>query len=337
MKPGQRGKSIYITDTRCGRRRLLPFEQKTWFWPTIMTMAFLLTAAAILQVTGWENSSSYLAAMITGSFALALCSAIRRSRLEHFKMMRAANRAQRVEREMERFIIKMLRGLRLPIKSIKDLSKEIGKLCKQVHDQIGDIPLPDETRNIIVQPHGGQIFQDAKSIWKSAIDLDTIPQGLLQLGRIRKTHPDIAWIDTHAIAIDILHSMQALIDETDAKIKIKQLPPCLADKDLLQQILRAIISNALQNTANDRDPVIRVWGFTEKDHVIYCIEDNGIGIADDQLEKIFEIFYRVDPAASNAGVGLAVVRRAVERQRGRLWVKSTPNQGSTFSFSLPTK
>lgn len=337
MKPGKRGKTIYLTDTRTGPKRLFPFEQKPWFWPAVATLAFSIFATLTLILTPAKNPTSIIAAIITGSLALALTLAIRKFRIEHFRLMRAVNRTTRVEREMERFIIKMLRGIRLPLKTIRNQSKEIGKLCKEIHDQIGGIDLPEQIKTIIAEPKGGQIFQDAKSIWKSALELDTLPQGLLKLGKIRKTNPQMAWLDTQTIVIETLHDLKHLIDKTQANIKIKPLPPCLADRSLVQQIFAAIIQNALENLSPHRQPTVRIWGFTEKAKVIYSIEDNGIGIEDKEIEKIFEIFYRINPASTGPGVGLALVRRAVENHNGRIWVNTSPDKGSTFSFSLPAR
>jgi len=69
------------------------------------------------------------------------------------------------------------------------------------------------------------------------------------------------------------------------------------------------------------------------------ISDTGIGIAEDQLGRIFERFYQVDGSATRkfggAGLGLTIVKRIVEAHGGRIWVKSQPGQGSTFFFTLP--
>ena len=67
---------------------------------------------------------------------------------------------------------------------------------------------------------------------------------------------------------------------------------------------------------------------------LYCVQDNGVGIAEEELDKIFELYYRIQPSSPRQGLGLALVRRIVEKHSGRLWVSSTPGKGSQFTFSL---
>ena len=108
----------------------------------------------------------------------------------------------------------------------------------------------------------------------------------------------------------------------------------MGDPDLVEQLWRELIVNALQNLSPHRRGKVRVWGWEEGGRHLYCVQDNGVGIAEEELDKIFELFYRVDPASKRQGLGLALVRRIVEKHSGRLWVSSTPGKGSQFTFSL---
>jgi signal transduction histidine kinase len=72
--------------------------------------------------------------------------------------------------------------------------------------------------------------------------------------------------------------------------------------------------------------------------VIYCVEDNGIGIPVEYQDVIFEIFHQLDPEASaGEGLGLTIVRRILDRHGGRIWLESEPEKGSKFSVSLPAE
>ena len=70
---------------------------------------------------------------------------------------------------------------------------------------------------------------------------------------------------------------------------------------------------------------------------IYCVRDNGIGVASEHLEQIFEIFYRLEPGgpAVGEGLGLTIIRRILDRHNGRIWAESQFGNGSSFFVSLP--
>ena len=98
-----------------------------------------------------------------------------------------------------------------------------------------------------------------------------------------------------------------------------------------------LLDNALKYLDPHRVGGIRVSGRCEDGMSLYCVEDNGIGIAAEQQERVFEIFHRVDPddAAGGEGIGLSIVRKLVERQKGRIWLESEPGRGSRFFVALP--
>jgi signal transduction histidine kinase len=82
-------------------------------------------------------------------------------------------------------------------------------------------------------------------------------------------------------------------------------------------------------------PAIRIWAEVSGHRVRISFRDNGLGIDPAAHEKIFGIFYQVDPRRGGTGIGLSVVRKAAERMSGRVGVESSPGQGSTFWLELP--
>ena len=82
--------------------------------------------------------------------------------------------------------------------------------------------------------------------------------------------------------------------------------------------------------------MVRVWGKVEDGQSIYCVEDNGIGIAREHYEKIFDMFYQLEHGKKRGeGLGLTIVRRILDRHKGRVWVASEAGKGSRFYVSLP--
>lgn len=116
------------------------------------------------------------------------------------------------------------------------------------------------------------------------------------------------------------------------------LPPVLADRDRLSQVLLNLVGNALQYTPPGE--TVSISTGIENQELLVTISDTGIGIPAEHLPHLFNRFYRVDKSRSRAGggsgIGLTIAKHLVEAHGGRIWVSSKgEGQGSTFSFSLP--
>jgi two-component system OmpR family sensor kinase/two-component system sensor histidine kinase BaeS len=118
------------------------------------------------------------------------------------------------------------------------------------------------------------------------------------------------------------------------------LPAVVADADRLAQILRNLLANALRHTPGGGS--VAVGAVPRSGHLEVFVQDTGEGIAPQDLPHVFERFWRADSsrarsaATGNTGLGLSVAQSLVEAQRGRIWVESTPGQGTRFTFTLPT-
>ena len=111
-----------------------------------------------------------------------------------------------------------------------------------------------------------------------------------------------------------------------------------ADSDRVSQILANYLSNALRHAPDGSSITVSTVGNPETVQV--CVTDQGRGLAPDQLEAVFERFYRVDAArnrsAGGSGIGLAIVRAIADAMGGRVWAESDgPGHGATFHLELP--
>ena len=110
-----------------------------------------------------------------------------------------------------------------------------------------------------------------------------------------------------------------------------------ADRPGLERVLRNLIDNALKFSRDAKPPIITLSARSEGERIVLSIRDNGIGFDMKYHERIFEIFQRLHRSEEFAGtgVGLALVRKAMQRMGGRVWAESVPGEGACFNLEFP--
>ncbi len=125
---------------------------------------------------------------------------------------------------------------------------------------------------------------------------------------------------------------------SQALIQVDQpLPKVWVDPQILEQVLINLIDNGLKFVPPGVSPFIRIWAETNTDTIRLNIQDNGIGIAPEYQERIFKVFERLHACELpyvGTGIGLAIVKKGMERLRGRVGVESKPGAGSRFWLEL---
>jgi chemotaxis family two-component system sensor kinase Cph1 len=122
------------------------------------------------------------------------------------------------------------------------------------------------------------------------------------------------------------------LQHPELEIIIGHTPQVFGDPIMVTQIFSNIIGNAVKYSGKQTKPVVTVNGGNVENGIQYCIRDNGIGIQNGDADKIFGLFSRSEQAVEfeGTGVGLAIVRKLVDKHEGRVWVESEPGQGSSF-------
>ena len=178
--------------------------------------------------------------------------------------------------------------------------------------------------------------------------LNTLVSDLLDISRIEAGRITLnpQPVDIHSIAEDVVSEVLQRSQNEDKPMALSleapnDLPPVIGDSDRVRQILGNLVNNAFNYTPHNG--TIRVNIHQENGEVQVDVQDNGVGIAPEDQERVFDRFFRGENplvlATPGTGLGLPIVRQLVEMHNGRIWMTSTgvPGDGSTFSFTLPVR
>ncbi|MFA5343515.1 MAG: PAS domain S-box protein [Kiritimatiellia bacterium] len=249
----------------------------------------------------------------------------------------------RANQELETLIRIASHDLRSPLVNIQGFSQLLNKAYGATDRILAEAVLPDETRQTLAASRE-KAEKSIRFINAGVEKMSGLISGLLRLSRLGRAPLVLQPLDMNALLNTVAEAMTFQIRAAAAEITVETLPDCRADAALINQVF----SNLLDNAIKYRDPArplrVRIWGRRpgwdrrEKEaHTLYCVEDNGVGVAPEHRQKIWSLFYRPNPRANDTGegVGLTAVQRIVERHGGTVWMESEVGQGSRFFLTLP--
>jgi signal transduction histidine kinase len=176
-----------------------------------------------------------------------------------------------------------------------------------------------------------------RRIMESSQRMDLLITDALSYARIVREELHLEPVDPEKLLNEMLESYPELQPHR-AEVQIQgPIPAVQGNRAALTQCFSNLLGNAIKFVQPGQKPVVRVWAETVRNFLRIWFEENGIGIAPDQHEKIFKMFQRVSADYEGTGIGLTLVRKVVERMKGRVGVESTLGQGSRFWVELPMK
>jgi PAS domain S-box-containing protein len=160
---------------------------------------------------------------------------------------------------------------------------------------------------------------------------------LLALSRLGRHEIRKSRINLTAMASHVFQQLKTQEPDRDLQIVIKDLPEAIGDPALLKQVMMNLLANAVKYTRPRKTAVIEVAGRDEEQETVYYVKDNGIGFDERYAEKLYSVFHRlhVGREYEGTGVGLAIVKRIIQRHGGQVWAHGMVNEGATFYFTLP--
>jgi len=251
------------------------------------------------------------------------------------KQMQEAMAAK--NKELENYLYVASHDLRSPLVNIQGFSQRLQKQTDAIKQALAQCQLPPEIHRQIAQITETGIPKTLDFIFTNVTKMDTLIKGLLQISRTGRVKMTIQRVEMNALIANVLRAFAFQLEDVAARVMISDLPACYGDEHLLNQLFANVIGNALKYRDTRRPLTLTITAQTQYHKNLYSIRDNGIGIALRHLEKIWDVFYRVDSQAPEAGegIGLSIVKRITDKHKGKIWVESEEGQGSVFYVELP--
>lgn len=181
------------------------------------------------------------------------------------------------------------------------------------------------------------IAADLARIEEAAAKMTLLLNDLLELSRVGKSMKDPVTLDMNQLAQDVISRLTGIIDANKATVTVQpNLPMVRGDYHRLVEALQNLLENAIKYRSETNAPQIHIGCRKHGNETCFFVQDNGKGIDPLQHEQIFGLFNKLETTTQGSGIGLALVKKIIEKHGGRVWVESEGNDnGSTFCFTIP--
>ncbi len=258
------------------------------------------------------------------------------------ELLRANRDLDQKNTENEMFVYSVSHDLRSPLVNLQGFSKELGASRDDLLRLTAGL-LDDAARARMQTVLERDVPESIHYIQTAVTRLSAIIDALLRLSRAGRIEYEPTAVELAPVIARILTAMRGSIAARGAEISVKALPPAWGDATALEQAFANLIGNAVNYLDPSRPGHIEIGALETpppgcENLQVYFVKDNGLGIAEAYLGKVFAVFQRLHPkAAPGEGIGLALVRRMIERHGGKVWVESVEKEGSTFFLALPDR
>jgi two-component system, chemotaxis family, sensor kinase Cph1 len=225
---------------------------------------------------------------------------------------------QRSNKELEAFSYSVSHDLRAPFRHIVGFAELLREREKS---------LDDKSRHYL------------QTISEAAISAGRLVDDLLSFSQLGRASIVSRPVDMNKLVADVIKSVSLSCSDRNIEWLVSTLPPALGDATLLRQVWFNLIDNAVKYTQPRPLAQITIKGFTRDDMTIYRVSDNGVGFDMAYVAKLFGVFQRLQRAEDfeGTGIGLALVRRIIERHNGSIEAEGEVDKGACFTFCLPTE
>ncbi len=258
-------------------------------------------------------------------------------------VVRNITERKRIENEILRLNAELEERVQTRTAELAAINQELETFTYSVsHDLKAPLRGIDGYSRLLLEDHLGQLDEEGqlflRNVRQGVEKMSQLIEDLLAYSRMERRGLHGIPVDLAALMGRILAERGEDIQASGAQVRVELADlVARADPDGLAMVLRNLLDNALKFRLPDQPPRVEMRGQATGDLIQLAIQDQGIGFDMRFHDRIFEIFQRLQRAEDypGTGIGLAIVRKAMQRMGGRIWAESTPGQGSTFFLELP--
>jgi len=220
--------------------------------------------------------------------------------------------------------------------------KELDELSYSIsHSMLQPLRAINGFSAILLEEHSATLDDEGRRLLRivrdSAQHMGRQIDDILRFLRLGKQTMAFRPTDIAALARDAFAQLQAAEPARRLHLNIGELPLAWGDREMLRQALMNLLSNAVKFSPADAEATVELSGAVEAKETVYAVKDHGVGFDMRYADKLFRVFERVHAtgAYGGTGIGLALVKRIIERHGGRVWAQGEVGAGATFYFALP--
>lgn len=253
----------------------------------------------------------------------------------------AKERLRASNKELEEFTYIASHDLRAPLVNLKGFANEIEFSFAPVKDFVLK-HLPQSERNEEEQAIFDAVEQDIPQsihfINHAVLRMEKLTRAILELSRVGRRRLEFEPLHMHTIIDHCTNTLQHEINAKKIRIDLGELPDITGDSVAIEQVFMNILDNAVKYSDQEKEQsIISISGIQNVSETIFRIQDNGRGIRQEDMHKIFEIFKRAGNNTNipGEGMGMAYVQALIRRHNGTIWCESELGLGTTFYISIP--
>ncbi len=267
---------------------------------------------------------------------IAIRSDITERKFHEQQLKQKADDLDQKNREMQSIVFVASHDLRSPLRNVQGFASMLGEHVNKLKKLTENISAGNSGAQNTINEIGKEMEFSLEFIQLGVVKIDDLLNGLLVVLRMGSAPLSIQDLDLNEVVKSSLVAMKFEFMEAGAEVIAHDLPIVRGDRDILGRVFSNLLENALKYSSPTRQLAIEISSELKEDTVMIQVRDNGIGMAGDYEQRIFDFFYQMDPANSEGqGIGLYIVRTALALINGSISVTSQPDKGSVFTINLP--